>query len=300
MAMVLKSLDSLIDIAAHNKPRNIAVAAADDLHVLQAIQNASQKKIILPILVGKRETIFEISESIHFDISNIEIIDISDPVEASKIAVSLIQNKRAEILMKGMVSTAILLRAVLDKENGLSRAGLLSHFALNQLSSYPKLLAVTDAAMNIKPEFSEKVEILKNAVLVLNRLGYENPKVAVICPVETVNPKIESTVHASMLTLMNKRNQLLNCIVDGPLALDNAISIDAAHYKGIDSQVAGDADLLVVPDLDSGNILYKSINFLAGGTCAAIIVGASVPIVLTSRADSKQSKLYSIALAACM
>jgi phosphate butyryltransferase len=202
--------------------------------------------------------------------------------------------------MKGLVPTAPFLKAILQKETGIKKRDVLSHFALFELSGYHKLLGVTDAAMNINPDLDEKVSIIRNAIEVYQRLGISEPKVAVIGPLEVVNPKIESTLHAAMLTLMNKRNQITGCKIDGPLALDNAISKEAAELKGIDSEVAGDADIIVTPDLNSGNILYKSLIFLAGGTSAAIIMGADSPVVLTSRADSELSKFMSIVLAAAM
>ena len=222
------------------------------------------------------------------------------PAKASIKAVSLIKDNKADILMKGLVSTAPLLKAVLDKENGLRKGATLSHFALIESPYYHKLIGVTDAAMNIAPEFAEKVDIVNNAVEVFHRLGNKNPKVAIIGPLEIVNPKIESTSHAAMLTVMNNRGQITGCIIDGPFAIDNAVSKEAAEHKGIHSDVAGDADILVTPELNSGNVLYKTLMFLGGCTSAAVIMGARVPIVLTSRADTDKSKMMSIALAAAM
>ncbi|HPK04366.1 MAG TPA: phosphate acyltransferase, partial [Bacteroidales bacterium] len=188
----------------------------------------------------------------------------------------------------------------LDKENGLRKGAVLSHVALFETQFYHKLLGVTDAAMNVAPEFDDKVSLVKNAIEVFHKLGMKEPKVAVIGAVETVNPKMEATVHAAMLTQMNRRKQIKGCIIDGPLALDNAVSAESAQHKGIVSDVAGDVDLIVTPDINSGNILYKALNFLGGATTAAVIMGARVPIVLTSRADSERSKLMSIALAAAI
>jgi phosphate butyryltransferase len=215
-------------------------------------------------------------------------------------AVKLIRENKAEILMKGLVQTSTLLKAVLDKENGLRKGNLLSHFALMESPFYHKLLAIADGGVNISPTFEEKVTILENSVEAFHKLGYECPKVAVIGAVETVNPKMETTIHAAMLTQMNKRKQIKGCLVDGPFALDNAVSKEAAKHKGIVSDVAGDADLVLVPNIDAGNILYKALGFLGNATAAAVIMGAKVPIILTSRADSDRSKLMSIALAAAM
>ena len=202
--------------------------------------------------------------------------------------------------MKGLVSTAPLLKAVLNKANGLRKAPTLSHFAIIESPYYHKLLGITDAGMNIAPEFDEKVNIINNSIEVFHRLGNMNPKVAIIGPLEMVNPKIESTMHAAMLTVMNQRGQIKGCIIDGPFAIDNAISSKAAEHKGIKSEVAGDADILVAPELNSGNILYKALMFMGGCTSAAVIMGERVPIVLTSRADTDKSKMMSIALAAAM
>jgi phosphate butyryltransferase len=296
--MAFQTLDELIVFASGRPRRKIAVAAAADIHVLEAIKKAVDLKIIKPLLVGNREEIINISASIGLRTADIDVFDEPDPVKASVLAVSLIRDGKAEILMKGMVTTAVLLKAVLDKQYGLRKHEILSHFALFQTSYYHKLLGISDAAMNISPNLSEKSSIIENAVEVMNLLGVARPKVAVLAPLEMVNGKISSSVDADLLTKMNLRNQLKNCIVYGPLALDIAISKEAATQKGILSDVAGDADILITPDLNSGNILYKTLIFLSDGIAAAIITGASVPIVLTSRADSEMNKLYSIALAA--
>jgi len=298
--MALQKLDQLIDIAKNKETRRLAVAAAADEHVLEAVKSAVEAGIVKPILVGETEAIRKIAAKINFDLTGIEIIEEANPVKASVIAVALIKEGKAEILMKGLVATAPLLKAVLDKEKGLRKGGTLSHFALFETPFYHKLLGVTDAAMNVAPEFNDKVAILNNSVDAMHGLGIANPKVAVIGPLEVVNPKIESTVHAAMLTLMNNRKQITGCIVDGPFALDNAVSKEAAEHKGIVSPVAGDADILMGPELNACNILYKSLNFLGGATSAAVIMGATVPIVLTSRADTERAKFLSIAMAAAM
>jgi phosphate butyryltransferase len=299
--MVLTSLKQIEQVSLQRPTRRVAIAAADDLPVLEAIRHASEAKMVVPILVGDEKKIREIATSINFSLDNIEIVPTCTPEESCKEAVSLVHQRKADILMKGLVATSTFLRAVIEKENGLLKGGnLLSHFSISEVVTYHKLIAVTDGAMNIAPDFNEKVKILNNAVNVLRNLGYDTPKVAVVSSVETVNPKIEATVHAAMLAMMNHRKQIKNCIVDGPLAIDNAISAEAAHHKGIESEVAGDADILLAPNLDAGNILYKALNFLSGAVTAAIITGAIAPIVLTSRADSEESKYYSIALASTM
>ncbi len=298
--MALKKLDELIDIAQKKETRRMVVAAAADAHVLSAVKEAMDKGIVNPILVGDAEKIKRVVDEINMDATKIEIINEPDDKKACKRAVTLIKEGKAEVLMKGLVATAVILKAVLDKENGLRKGSTLSHFALFESPHYHKLLGVTDAAMNVAPEFKDKVAIVNNAVQAMQGIGVEIPKVAVLGPVEVVNPKIESTVHASMLTMMNRRKQIKGCIIDGPFAVDNTISKEACEQKGIVSEVGGDSDILVAPELNAANVLYKTLAFLGGATSAAVIMGAKVPIVLTSRADTERAKLLSISFAAAM
>jgi phosphate butyryltransferase len=298
--MKLTHLDQIVEKAAERSTRRIAVAAADDEHVLEAIKRAKEMRLANPLLVGDEAKIRHISASIGLELNDEDIVNEPDPVKACKTAVKEIREGNADILMKGMVSTAPLLKAVLNKEEGLRKRDNLSHFAIFETGFYSKLIGVTDAAMNIQPELVEKVAIIENAAEVFHSFGIEKPKVAVIGPVEVVNSKIQSTLDAAVLTQMNKRKQISSCVVDGPLAIDNAVSEKAAKQKGIDSEVAGNADILVAHDLNSGNILYKTMIFLSDAKSAAVILGAQVPVVLTSRADDEQTKLYSIALAAAI
>ncbi len=277
--MTIQKLDDLLNIAKKKDKQILVVAASADFHVLEAIRDAFNMNVIIPILVGNEQITRDIAKNIGFDLSKIEIINEIDDNKACVTAVDLIRNNKADILMKGLVSTAPLLKAVLDKEKGLRKGGTLSHLALMESPYYHKLIAVTDAAMNINPEFEDKVSIVNNSVTAMRGLGIENPKVAIVGPVETVNTKIESTIHAAMLTQMNKRNQIKNCIIDGPLALDNAVSKEACKIKKIQSEVGGDADILVAPELNAANILYKSFSFLGGAKTAAVILGAKCPIV---------------------
>jgi len=298
--MVLTKLNDLIEITKNKEQVKIAVAAAEDAHVLEAVKDAYDRGLVTPILVGDKEEILKIAKEINFEIKEEWIIDEKKPALSSKKAVELIKNKEASILMKGLVQTSDFLRAVLNKETGIKKNGVLSHIGIFETPYYHKLIAVTDAALNIAPTIHEKAEIIKNGVELFNKLNYELPKVAVIGAVEVVNPKMQATIDAAMLTVMNKRGQIKNCIIDGPLALDNAVSKEAAMHKNIDSEVAGDCDLIMTPSIDVGNVLYKSMNFIGGAKVAAVLMGATVPIVLTSRADSKESKFFSIALAAAM
>jgi phosphate butyryltransferase len=298
--MYVRKLYDLVEIASGKGCKKLVVAVAQDDNVLGAVKSAIQAGIVLPILIGDKVEIKAAAKTAGFDLSGAEIIHEPDKRLACILSVRLIKENQAQILMKGIVSTGVLLKAVLDKDQGLMKSSLLSHVAVFESPYYHKLIGITDAALNVNPDFTEKVTIVNNAVDVFHRLEIQVPKVAVLAAVETVNPKMEATVHAAMLAVMQKRNQIEGCLLDGPLALDNAISIEAARHKGIVSDVAGDSDILVTPDLNSGNILYKSFSFLGGALGAAIVVGATVPIVLTSRADPEKSKFLSIALAASL
>ena len=293
-------MNDLVEMAKSKKTRRMAVAAAADKPVLLAVKEAMEAGIITPLLIGNGEEINKIANEVGFNLTDIEIIDEKNPAKAAQIAVKMIRENRAEILMKGLVSSGDYLKAILDKEKGLRSGATLSHLAFFESPYYHKLLAVTDAAMNVEPEFKDKIAMLNNAVVAFHKLGIESPKVAVVGAVESVNYKMKPSTEAALMTMMNKRGQIKGCIVDGPLAIDNAVSKEAAEHKGIESPVAGDVDLILTPDIYSGNILYKSLNFLGGAMSAAVIMGATVPVVLTSRSDTDKSKLMSIALAAAM
>jgi len=295
---MIKHLSELAEVAKSKKTRKLVLAAAGDEDALLAVKNATNQGIITPILVGDMPRVKAIAKRINFDISKFETHDFEDKVEASKMATKIIKEGNAEILMKGNVGTGTLMKAVLDKEHGLRKGGTLSHVAVFETPYYHKLLGVTDAAVNVNPDLMTKIEITKNAVAVFHKLNNSNPKVAIVGSVETVNPKMEATMHAATISMMNYRKQITGCIIDGPLAIDNAISRKSAELKNITSQVAGDTDIILAPGIDGGNILYKTLNFLGGAVAAAVIMGASAPIVLTSRSDSDKSKFLSIALAA--
>ena len=298
---MIHKLSELV-LKAKNKPKErIAVAAAEDEAVLKSLRAGIKEGIIIPILVGNKAEIEKIAQSIDFDLNGIQIVHNDKGASVSAhVAVSIVKNGNADILMKGFVNTGALLKAVLDKENGLRKSHILSHVAFFDSPYYHKLLCVTDAAMNIAPDFDTKIHILNNAVEACHKIGIPTPKVAVVAAIETVNPKMEATVHAAMLKNMFERKQITGCIVDGPLAIDNAINKEAAEHKGIVSEVTGDCDIILVPDIEAGNMFYKALSFLGGATVAAVIMGATVPIVLTSRSDSDVSKMLSIALAAAM
>jgi len=295
----MKSFETFFEIAKSKVKRRIVIAAAEDDNVLKSIQDGVTSNIVEPIFVGNKEKIQTLVEEIEFDISKYEIINETNPVKSAQIAVQVVREGKADILMKGYVQTADFLRAILNKEFGLRKSELLSHIGFFEIPAYHKIIALTDAAQNVSPDLSEKIAIIQNAVDMFHHLGELNPKVAILAAVESVNPKMVATIDAAALTVMNCRGQIKGCLIDGPLAFDNAVSKEAAEHKGIKSDVAGDADLLVTPDINAGNVLYKSFTLFAKGTVAAIVLGASVPIVLTSRSDTDRSKLASVALAAC-
>lgn len=295
----MKNFEFLFEKAKYGNKKRIIIAAAEDDNVLLSIKDAVKNNLVEPIFVGNIEKINKISDEIGFDANKYAMIEENNPAISAQIAVREVGNGNADILMKGMVQTSDFLRAILNKETGLRSSDLLSHIGFFEMPAYHKIIALTDAAQNIAPDFNEKVAIIKNAVDMFHHLGNTNPKVAILTAVESVNPKMPATIEAAMLTMMNKRGQIKGCVIDGPLAFDNAISKEAAQHKGIISEVAGDADLLVAPDIEAGNVLYKSFTFFGKGTVAAVVLGAKVPIVLTSRSDSDRSKLSSIALAAC-
>ncbi len=293
---MITKLEELIPLAKGKGTKRLAVAAAEDIYVLNAIHNATELGLIAPIFIGSKTNILSSAKMAGVRILEKNIVDRPSTDLACKEAVGLVANGEAEILMKGQVSTNILLKHVVSKEYGLLSGNLLSHLAIFESPLYHKLFGLSDAAMNIAPDLTEKKDILVNAVSAFHSLGIQNPKVALLAAVEKVTPKMQTTLDAAALKVMCERGQVGKCIVDGPLALDNAISLEAARHKQIVSDVAGDADILIAPDIDSGNILYKSLSFLGNTKCAAIIVGGKSPIVLTSRADSEENKFLSIAL----
>ncbi len=291
------TLDELFKQAKISKKRMV-LAVAQDEHSIEAALTAHQKGIIELVCVGDKDLITEIAISNRLDLTGIEIIHEKDKSKAVEIAVKLINEGNAQILMKGNISTSILLKGVLNKEWGLNIGNLLSHFAIFEIKAYHKLLSITDVAMNIAPNLKEKTGIINNAVAYLAKIGIVNPKVAIVSAVETVSEAMPSTMDAAILSKMAERGQISKCIIDGPLAFDNAISKTSAEHKGIVSDVAGDADVLIMPNIEAGNILYKTLGFFTDSKLAAVILGAKAPIVLTSRADSEDAKLNSIYLAA--
>jgi len=294
---MIKRIGQIEEFVIGKNRGKIAVAVAHDENVLNSLKEIYEKGYAEAILIGDKEKIFTIADAAGIDISHMSIIKEIDDADSVRIAVNMINNGEADVLMKGHIQTSDLLKVVLDKEKGLRTSRVLSHIGIFEVDNYPKLLFVTDAGINISPDLRQKAEIIQNAVYVANSLGIEKPKVAVLSAVEVINPAIQSTVDAAALSKMAQRGQINNCLVDGPLAMDNAVNLDAALHKHIDSNVAGDADILVAPNIEAANILVKSLVFLYRAESCATIVGAKVPLVVTSRAEDSKSKYYSILLA---
>ncbi|MBO0960817.1 phosphate butyryltransferase [Neobacillus sp. MM2021_6] len=295
-------LDSLIDRATQGSKNTVAVAAAENAEVIEAVIDALDRNLARFILFGDQKEIISLIEKKKnkpINRNEIKIVETGSIAMSAELAVKSVSNKEANVLMKGNVPTNVLLKAVLNKEFGLRTGNVLSHAAFFEIPGYDHFTIITDAAMNIAPDLEQKAQIIMNTVSLAKSVGIDNPKVAPIAAVEVVNPVMQATMDAAALTVMNKRGQISGCIVDGPLGLDNAVSTLAAEHKGIISEVAGKADILLVPTIEVGNVLYKSLIYFANAKVGAIIAGAKAPIVLTSRADSAESKLYSLALALC-
>lgn len=297
---MIKNFDALLEVAVKKGPKRISVACAQDDDVLKAIKTAYDKGIVNGYLVGDEPQIREIAAEIGLDVSGFEIIHITDLAEASLKAVELVSSGKADLVMKGLVDTSIILKAVLNKEVGLRTGNALSHVAIFDVPTYHKILLVTDAAMNIAPDVNTKKQIIENTLFVTRALEIEMPNVGVIAAKEKVTESMIATVDAGELVKMNHEGIIKGCKVGGPFALDNAVSKEAAMIKGIKDPMAGDVDVLLCPTIEAGNVLYKALNFLSNAKSAGIIVGAKAPIVLTSRADSDDSKLNSIALGVLM
>lgn len=302
--LVIKRMDlqSLITKATQISGKTVAVAAAEDEEVIEAVIQAFNHKLADFLLFGDKERITTLLKSHGEQFLNndaLKVIQAGSGKEASELAVKAVSSSKANVLMKGNVPTATILKAVLNKEFGLRTGSVLSHVAVFEVTGFDRFIILTDAAMNIAPDLNQKAQIISNAVNIAHSIGLDYPKVAPICAVEVVNPAMPATLDAAALSQMNKRGQIKGCVVDGPLALDNAVSIEAAEHKGVNSEVAGLADILLVPTIEVGNALYKSLMYFANAKVGAVIAGAKAPIVLTSRADSAESKLHSLALAVC-
>ena len=295
---MIRSFEEVLLKVKSQQMKKVAVAVAQDEPVLEAIRDAKAQGIADAILVGDKAEIEKVAAKINMDIKGFEIIHEVDSKKAALKAVELVSTGKADMVMKGLVDTANFLRAVLNKEIGLRTGGLMSHIGVFEIPGYDRLIFITDAAFNMYPDLKAKIDIVNNAVKVAHAVGVEIPKVAPICAVEVVNPDMPATVDASILSKMNERGQIKGCLIDGPLAIDNAISKEAAAHKGITGKVAGQADILLMPNIEAGNVMYKTLTYTTNSKNGGILVGTSAPVILTSRADSHEAKLYSIALAA--
>ena len=293
-----KNFDDLFSKLKVAEKKTLAVAVAQDEPVLEAVKAAKDKGIADAILVGDKAKIEEVATKIDMDLTEFEIIHEEDVKKAALKAIELVSSGAADMVMKGLVDTATFLRSVLNKEVGLRTGKLMSHVSVFEIEGIDRLILLTDAAFNTYPDLKEKVQIINNSVMVAKACGIQNPKVAPVCAVEVVNPDMPATVDAALLSKMSDRGQIKGCIVDGPLALDNAISEEAAHHKGVTGLVAGKADILLLPNIDVANVMYKSLTYTAPTKNGGILVGTSAPVILTSRADSFETKVNSIALAA--
>ncbi|WP_459130191.1 bifunctional enoyl-CoA hydratase/phosphate acetyltransferase [Guggenheimella bovis] len=290
---MIKTFEELRTAAKELKGKKIAVCMAENEEVLEAVENARKLGIADAVLVGEGKAIKELLQKLSIDENNYEFVEASSKEEGAMLAVKLVGEGKCDVLMKGLVDTSIILKAVLNKEWGLRESKVMSHVALFKVPRYHKMFVITDAAMNITPDVDQKEAILRNALQVTKALGIETAKVAALAAKEKVSDKMQATIDAKELSERN----IPGAIVDGPLALDNAISKESAIIKGIDSPVAGDVDILLMPQIESGNVLYKALSYLSESEAAGILLGAKAPVVLTSRADEEEVKLNSIALA---
>ena len=294
----MKNFEQLLNLIKDKPVRTVAVAAADDESVIEAVRMAQANNIAKAILVGRKEGILAKAAKFNLKLDERDVIDEPNDIKAAAEAVKLVHNGEADIVMKGYLHTDDFLRAVLNRENGLRTGVVMSHVFIIEVPEFDRLLFITDGAMNIAPDLQQKAEIILNAVHLANLFGVMRPKVAVLAAVELVNPNMPVTLDAAILAKMSEREQFRpEVIIDGPFALDNAISQIAAKHKKIGGPVAGAADILMVPDIEAGNMLAKSMVYFGHYRLAGILMGASAPVVLTSRADSAESKMLSMAAA---
>ncbi|WP_297439041.1 phosphate butyryltransferase [uncultured Clostridium sp.] len=278
--------------------KRVSVAVAQDEPVLEALKEASRLGLVDGILVGDEIEIKSIAKKIDFDLTDFKIVNETNIAKATLEAVRIVSSGEADMVMKGLVDTATFLRSVLNKEVGLRTGKLMSHVSVFEIDGYDRLLFLTDAAFNTYPDLKAKVQIINNSVSVATACGIKIPKVGAVCAVEVVNQDMQATVDAALLAKMSDRGQIKGCLVDGPFALDNAISIEAAEHKGVKGEVAGRADIILLPNIETANVMYKTLTMLSKTKNGGLLVGTSAPVILTSRSDSFEVKVNSIAVAA--
>jgi phosphate butyryltransferase len=292
---MIRGFADLERIAKGKTPRRLVLAMAEEAEALKAAVNAASQEIVEPVLVGNRGEIERIASEQSLYITPFRIVPAEGEEQCAARAVELVHTGDAEVLMKGRTSTAVIMRAVLNRQTGLRGPGVLSHVSIIEIPTYHKLLLMSDPGINIAPDLPTKLEIIANAVSVAHRLGIERPKVAVIAAVEKINPgSMPVTVEAAVLAKMSERGQIPGCLVDGPFALDNALSRKSCEVKGIRTEVGGDTDILLMPDIEAANVFYKTLSQLTPAKIAALIIGARVPVVLSSRSDSDTIKYLAI------
>ena len=297
--MVYRTFEELI-LAAKGKPAKarMAVAAAGDEHTIQAALKAREEGVVTPVLVGDKAAIDSILSELGQSVPAEEIYDVPDPAQAARKAVELVRTGKAHFLMKGLLDTSVLLKAVVDKEHGLGKGGVMSHFTIFEVPTYHKLLVPVDGGMVTYPTLEQKKCIIENTVNTMCDMGYDCPKVGVVTCVEKLNPKMPETVEADALKQMNLRGEITDCIVEGPISYDCAVSKEIAEFKGFHSPCAGDCDILLAPNIHAGNIMGKMLAVTCGAKMAGFIVGAKCPVVMTSRGATAEEKYLSIVISA--
>jgi phosphate butyryltransferase len=299
--MVIKNFNELIKkVQNFTEPKRVILVCAHDKNSLEAVQRAEKEGIVRSILIGNKEKIKQILDELSFEKNDKSIIDLQSDSDAANKSVEMIREHKADFIMKGKIQTSDLLKAVVNKETGLRTKETMSHIAFIEIPTYHKLLVITDAGMMLYPDIEGKKAILENSVKALLSLGYKNPKVAIIAAVEKVNPKMQESVDGEILKKMNENGEIKNCIIEGPISYDLAMSRRSAEIKNYTSPVTGDVDIMVVPNITTGNILVKSLVYSAKSKIAGLITGAKVPIVLTSRGATSEEKYLSLALCASL
>ena len=291
---MFRRFDELLDAARSRGP--VTIAAAHDPDVIEALKRARELGLAEGILVGQGDEIRNLARSAGFDLPDRQIVNEPDPSAAVRQAIALVREGRAELLMKGKVPTAVLIRALLDKDAGLRTSRHLSQVVVFRVPGFDRLMLLTDAAINIAPTLAQKAELCRNAIAVARAIGIEKPNIAALCALELVNPEMPATVDAAALSAMNRRGQLAGCFIEGPIALDASLSKFAADRKGISSPIVENTDIFLAPDIEAANILYRAVVYFAKAESGGIVLGARVPVVLLSRAESPETKVNSIAI----
>jgi len=295
--MIKSYQDILATVQENKRKKTISIAMADDSSVLEAIRTIDEKGIAHAVLVGDSARIKAIAKEVDYHITDDMIVHATDDADIAFKAVEQIRTGRADILMKGHISTPILMKAVLDRETGLRKGNVLSHVAVAEIPTYPKMLITSDGGINIAPDMEAKKAILENMVDVCRKLKIDQPKICALCPIEKINPKIQETVDAAELQKQAEAGEFGNIILEGPMAMDVALSAEAARKKGLESRIAGDTDAILVPNITSGNAIIKILMYLAEAKVGGLVVGAKVPIILLSRSDKPEEKFNSMILA---